>query len=204
MDLHAQTVEALRALCSREGGHKAVALAAGVSADNLWQVLHGTLLPNGKPRGVGRQLASKLNAAFPGWMSVHPASAGEQPASYRLAHDVSHLQLSDDLPLLEWESIMNNKTPELFRVALPDDSMAPDLPRGSEVVWTTRRRLMPGRVVLVVDRHSQLHVRRCHQGRAPGHWLAVASNPAYRTLDSEADGLTPVAIYKGLLEPDDA
>lgn len=60
-------VESLRRLCDREGGHAAVADAAGVSADNLWQILKGIKLPSGEPRGVGPRLARKLDSAFPGW-----------------------------------------------------------------------------------------------------------------------------------------
>lgn len=66
-------VEALRRLCDKEGGHAVVAEVAGVSADNLWQILKGIKLPSGEPRGVGPRLARKLDAAFPGWADS-PAS----------------------------------------------------------------------------------------------------------------------------------
>lgn len=63
-------VTALRALCAREGGYKSVADRARVSADNLWQILNGTKLPSGSPRGVGVRLRDKLDTAFPGWVSA--------------------------------------------------------------------------------------------------------------------------------------
>lgn len=69
-------VNALAALCEREGGHQAVADAAHISADNLWQILHGTLLPSGKPRGIGSRLALKLDARYPGWMNLQRVPEG--------------------------------------------------------------------------------------------------------------------------------
>lgn len=99
---------------------------------------------------------------------------------------------------------MTNNVPDVFVAVLIDDAMAPDYPRGSEIVWTTRRRLAPGRMVLVRDRHGQTHARQCHQGRVPGQWLAAAVNPAYVSFDSVQDQLQLVAVYKGRLEPDDA
>lgn len=203
VDMHTRAQMSLRALCDREGGYKAVAAAARVNPDYLWQIINGTPLPSGNPRGVGRQLAAKLESAFPGWDSIHPAAAGEKPATYTVAQSASQHQSSNDLPLLAWEAILSSSTPDLFRAVLNDDALAPELPRGTEIVWTTRRLLLPGRVVLVKDRRGQLHARRCHQGTAPGHWIAAASNSAYRSFDSTADGLTVIAVYKGTLEPDD-
>lgn len=63
-------IAALRALCAREGGYKMVAERSRVNPDNLWQILNGTKLPSGKPRGVGAKLREKLDAAFPGWLST--------------------------------------------------------------------------------------------------------------------------------------
>lgn len=68
-------VEALRRLCDQEGGHSAVADAAGVSADNLWQILKGIKLPSGEPRGVGPRLARKLDEAYPGWADAQADSS---------------------------------------------------------------------------------------------------------------------------------
>lgn len=92
---------------------------------------------------------------------------------------------------------------DLFRLVLVDDALAPELPKGTEVVWTTRRRAAPGRPILLRDQHGQVHARICHQGRMPGHWMAVANHPAYVSFDSSEPGLTVLAVYKGRLEPDD-
>jgi hypothetical protein len=68
-------VTALKALCKSKGGHQVVAAAADVSEENLWQILNGTKLPSGNPRGVGKLLRKKIDHAFPNWLkgqiSVH-------------------------------------------------------------------------------------------------------------------------------------
>lgn len=100
-----QLIERLRALCARSGGPVAVADAAGVSPENLQQILSGVKLPSGEPRGVGPTVAKKLQAAFPGW-SEPPEASGEpagmvsiKPATVADVVDLlaEHLEsLSDD------------------------------------------------------------------------------------------------------------
>ncbi len=73
-------VQALIALCEKHGGHVTVAEKARVSPDNLWQIVNGTKLPSGNPRGVGPALRGKLTAAFPGWLSATPYERGGKPS----------------------------------------------------------------------------------------------------------------------------
>ncbi len=63
-------VEALRALVKREGGYKAVADRAKVSAAGVDQIIKGVLLPSGNPRGVGPKLRAALTKAYPDWLST--------------------------------------------------------------------------------------------------------------------------------------
>lgn len=74
-------VAALRALCHRVGEHKAVAREAGISADNLWQILNGTKLPSGNARGVGPSVRKALSAKYPDWMSGSAPAAADTPSS---------------------------------------------------------------------------------------------------------------------------
>lgn len=194
-------VTALRALCEREGGHTAVALEARVSADNLWQILNGTKLPSGIPRGVGRVLRAKLEARFPGWTEAQHSPRGIAPTARPLAQVLSHPIVSDGIPLMPWETIVKGKVPPLFRAVLPDDAMAPEFPKGTEVVWSIRQRMLPGRMVLVRDRHGQVHARECRQGMAPGQWSAVPRNAAYVAIPGADVEL--VAVFRGRLEPED-
>ena len=70
-------VAALVALCKREGDYKDVADKSGISPDNLWQIINGTKLPSGNPRGVGPKLRLKITAAYPDWLS--PTLAAQIP-----------------------------------------------------------------------------------------------------------------------------
>jgi hypothetical protein len=65
-----ELIEALKQLCKREGGAVAVAEAAGVNDQTLYQILKGIKLPSGEPRGVGPGLQKKIEAAFPGWRTL--------------------------------------------------------------------------------------------------------------------------------------
>lgn len=96
MDSRDVLVGALRALCTREGGHKIVAAEAHVNPDNLWQILNNIPLPSGKPRGIGSRLAARLDARYPGWMNMQRTPAGV--ASSTVAHALSH-QIIDSAPI---------------------------------------------------------------------------------------------------------
>lgn len=157
-------------------------------------------------RDMGNKLASDIEDALRlgrGWMDQQHLSPGEPIPGYGVAHQTSHPTVFDSLPTIQWERILNNEVPDLFCSALPDDALAPEFPKGTAIVWTTRRRVAPGRIALVKDRHGQLHARICHQGRAPGQWIAAPTNPAFISFDSQEEGLSVIAVYKGRLEPDD-
>ena len=109
-----------------------------------------------------------------------------------------------DAPLLTLDALMTSPPPStFFRTTLVDDAMAPEYARGIEVLWSTTRTPKIGRLVLVRDQHGRLHVRQYREGREPGTWLAAALHLAYLTLHSRDDGLTVLAVLKGVLEPDD-
>lgn len=68
MSVKLSLVAKLKALCEREGGVDAVSIATGLSAESLKQVLAGTKLPSGNPRGLGPKSLDAIEAAYPGWM----------------------------------------------------------------------------------------------------------------------------------------
>lgn len=173
-------------------------------------------MTNMKARGVSRPGAIEAESLLgcpasyvldgtnaPHWMEAQRAVTGEASASYAVAHRMSQSPF-EAVPLLDREQLLTTTRPDIFRYALTDDAMAPEYPLGTELVWTTRRRISPGRLLLLADKHGQLHVRRCEQGDAPGSWKATALNVAYRTFTSDTDGVEVLAVYKGRLEPDDA
>ncbi len=201
MDTDVGLVDALRALCEREGGRKAVAATLHVNEQSLYQILSGVKNKSGRAKSVGRILRERLDAHYPGWMQLQRSVEGPNAFQVPEAQVLSHHFVSDDLPILPWEKLMTQAPPEVFRTILPDDALAPDYPRGTELLWTTKRRAMPGRLVLIRDAHKQVHARECRQGREPGRWLAVPTNPAYLAFDSHE--VTLLAVLKARLEPDD-
>ena len=82
-------IRSWRELCEREGGYTAIADRIGVNDQTLWQVINGTKLPSGQPRGVGPAIQRKLEQHYPGWSSA-PAlrySVQESAAAYLPARD---------------------------------------------------------------------------------------------------------------------
>jgi hypothetical protein len=100
-----QLIAALKRLCEAHGGHVAVADAAGVNDQTIWQIISGTRLPSGEPRGVGPSVARRLEAAFPGWASYQiaketPANCGAGTRSQRDTGEIDVEKTLRDLGLL--------------------------------------------------------------------------------------------------------
>lgn len=199
MDQAAKQAEALRALCDSNGGYRNVAMLAGVSAGNLWQIINGTLLPSGQPRGVGRRLSVKLEKVFPGWMESQHASEGSMRKGSPVAHPASH-PANSDLPLVSWEDLMTKYLPSQFRVQMTDDSMAPWLLLGDLVKFDRDLAPVRGQPVLLKDLSGAHYVRIYRVGNAL-RWTAAPLNPSYEALDSERDGLTVVGVFAGMDRP---
>lgn len=155
------------------------------------------------------RLASALRVS-PMWLErgIGPAPSDVStlddvaPLMSGVAHGMS-LDPDTILPTIlgEEQIVSNEELPVTFRLAVKDDSAAPDYPRGSWIIWSRTRKAAPGSKILVKDKHNQLHVRRMRQGRAPGAWTAEPLNDAYATLDNHEDGLTVVAVFDGFQLP---
>lgn len=104
-------------------------------------------------------------------------------------------------PLLSKEELMSEAhLVKEFRYALEDDALAPEHPRDTEFIWSRAKVPTFQSLVLVRDKHHQVHAREYRQGRAPGQWLAAASNRAFASFDSAEDELQvlAVAVYRQL------
>lgn len=102
------------------------------------------------------------------------------------------------MPLLAWGSLMLMEAVlRQFRVAMPDDSMAPRLRQGQVARFDRDLEARPGDAVLVQDDHGRTYVRM-YRERRPGLWEAHPVNDAYQSLDSERDGLQLVAVLTGV------
>lgn len=110
-----------------------------------------------------------------------------------VAHEVSPSPFK--LPVsITWEQLMQSKElPERFVVETPDDALAPNLPRGTAVVFERASAAQPGECVLVQDSRGARYMRRYVQG-VGGAFTAQALNDAYVTLDSGRDGLRVLAV----------
>lgn len=193
---HDILVGALRALCDREGGHQVVAAEANISEGNLWQVLHGTKLPSGQPRGLGRRLQDKISQRYPDWLNSQHAVAGDKRPRGLGAQVLSDVSVSYS-PQVTWEAIIKTeKLPATFRVAMPDDSMHPRVRRGDVLEFDTRETPRSGDGVLVRDTGGTLFFRIYRQAR-PGAWEAHPINPDYLPLHSDRDGLAVVGVMVG-------
>lgn len=110
----AKLIQALKRLCERHGVEH-VAEKADVSAENLQQIIKGTKLPTGQPRGVGPTLQGKLSTAFPGW-------DGYSEIVVKIAERAGQLDERDQLLLL---GFIDSMLPE---PAISTDLMQPPTP----------------------------------------------------------------------------
>jgi len=89
--------------------------------------------------------------------------------------------------------MQSTELPPRFVLEVPDSSLAPNLPRGTSVVFECADRAEPGDCVLVKAASGTRYIRRYAQGR-DGQWLAQAIDPAFVTLQSGAHGLVVEAV----------
>jgi len=189
--------ENLDRLIEEAGGVTALALLLDTHKSHLSAMRNGS-------RGVGDELAERMESVMDkgaGWMDQQHAPEGVIVPP--VAHDMSLPKHSDALLEITWESLMGNVPDSLFVLALRDDALAPDFPRGTAVVWSKTREPRPGRLVLIRDQHGQHHARIVHQGTAPGSWTAIATRRGFADFDPAADGVLVLAAHKGVLDADD-
>jgi hypothetical protein len=180
---------ALAALCAREGGHDLVADATGLSAGNLQQIISGTKLKSGRPRGIGPKTLQVLEDRFPGWENLAPQGGGEQRSM--------SLETVTVVPYITWDELMTVKLPTTFKVTLSDNSMAPRTPAGTTVEFTCGISPIAGDGILCKDVYGNHYFREYRQ-RRPGLWEAHALNDAYKPLGPVSDGITIVAVLTGM------
>lgn len=94
---------------------------------------------------------------------------------------------------------MNKDLPPRFRVAAPDDSMAPRVRAGEVLEFQTGLPARPGDGVLVQDDAGHFYFR-LYRERRPGHWEAHAISDAYQALDSQRDGLRVLAVLTAVYQ----
>jgi hypothetical protein len=186
----------LREWVEKVGGHGAVVRRYRLTASQgsyLSQVLNGYSLAERSARRWEQRL--ELDAGF---LDLAPTPSAQSPApEYSVAHPLS-LSTFDDPPSMSWEDLQLPATllPVTFSVAMPDDALAPNTPRGTPVIFDrSSTPPPPGVGVLVEDAHGARHIRIYRPG-VGGVWLAWARNENYPTLDSQAHRLTLLAVAR--------
>lgn len=105
-------VAALVRLCKKLGGPEVVAAATGLSKDNLWQIINGTRLPSGNPRGVGPKLRSALSSAYPDWLD-------QSDGATETSHTTANIKFSmgdDQAPIVQALESLDRRLKELAPV----------------------------------------------------------------------------------------
>lgn len=133
----------------------------------------------------------------PGWTDIQHSVAGEPPPRWEVAQVLSLPPINS--PLITWGENMHKDLPRKFRVAAPDDSMAPRVRAGELLEFDTSLQPRAGDGVLVRDDAGH-HFFRIYRERRPGHWEAAALNPAFQGLDSERDGLHVLAVMTAVFQ----
>lgn len=100
------------------------------------------------------------------------ASGQELPT--QAAHPLSEADAMLSSPFLEWGVLIMKKLPQAFKVAAPDDSMAPRLKAGQIAEFEVGLDPRPGDGVLVRNADGDPCIRRCR--RARGEWEAYAED----------------------------
>lgn len=126
-------IDGLRRLCDAHGV-EGVADTIQASAEGLRQILRGTLLPSGEPRGVGPTVAKKLSAAFPGWDAQAPQTApNPKPSQEQVAIDQVVAELAKRLDELD------EVEREYAAVRLQTLAQAPDSQRARDALTSALR-----------------------------------------------------------------
>lgn len=174
-----------------------LAKAAGVSsgAVSQWR--------SGETQALKLESAIGLSA-LTGW-SVEWWSTGVGPRVRRAptSAGVAHAMIHDAYRMptqLTWGALMQTEDlPVQFIVEMPDDALAPNVPKSTRLIFDCGAAASPGMGVLVKDAAGRRHIRRYAQGVGDS-WLAQAVNPAYATLDSARDGLAILSVMVGRLD----
>ena len=170
-----------------------LAKRAGVSTGTIGNLEAGT---RQQPRDLV-PIAQALKVT-PDWLfSGDEPSSGANPLGISLTDLPKSLYAYTVPPTKTREEIVAGmELGREFRYALEDDALAPELPKGTDLVWSTTKKPSVGSVVLVVDEHDQLHARRYAQGRSPSEWTARAPNPNYASLSADGLRIAAVAAYE--------
>lgn len=178
---------------------RGVADAMGITPQAVRAILIGETK---SATATNNAAAASYFGCHPTWLATghgHPNWQDESPvggAPTQIRGGLAHLPILSPAtvtPSHKWGDIVPTSTPDVFSVALPDDSMAPDLPKGSVITFAAATTAKSGEGVLLTDKDGSMYFRQ-YRARTATAWQAVAKNPDYLPLDSVIDGLTVIAV----------
>lgn len=145
---------------------------------------------------AGAQKAERLYGASVSWIlhGEHPPARGKSITQHAIPSG-----LTVETQLLEWGTAVGD-LPEFFRLAMPDNAMAPDAEMGWEVEFARGKNARPGEGVLVEDSSGERYFRMYRKGRGD-NWEAHATSQGYLPLESDRDGLEILAVMKFVRKP---
>ncbi|GAB3358978.1 MULTISPECIES: S24 family peptidase [Giesbergeria] len=202
------SVDALKHLCQKVGGHKMLALEIGVNDQTIYQIVSGVKLPSGNPKGVGPTLRRKIEAHYPNWLAsgkgeTAPLTAGlglaptsialennpDYPAVRRVQFKLSagatgfgvEYREEDGAPIVfqrQWYEGRGLRPDKLFAIKVANHSMEPGLFDGDTVVVNTDSVTPKDGVVFAVNYEGEMVIKRL--ARDGGQWWLCSDNPDQR------------------------
>ena len=173
---HDPLVSALVALCKREGDYKLVADRAAVSADNLWQIISGTKLPSGNPRGVGPKLRARLTIAYPDWLEPAPSRKSSTTRDILINDIISLLERFDDPDDLRRAYVRCVAAIEALRIELQPQALPPQSRRDRQQMGEPEEMSIEQAAPHSTSHHSQIAASRAAIDK-PKALLAPSKRP---------------------------
>lgn len=181
------------------GSRKALGLALGYADGSfIGQMIRGERPVTEK---TIEQIEGLRGGKFAGWFTLPSVPEGSPPLfAAQSGSDV--LVFYTVPPMATAEDVMEKRTAREYRFALMDDAMAPDHPKGAQIIFSGARTPKPGRLVLIKTGHGELHARMYSQGKVPGEWRATPTQVGYAEFSSADPGVELMAAYCGVYEPE--
>lgn len=204
--------ENLELLIADLGTLDATAEACGSSSVYLSQVRNRAIdNKTGRPREMGAVIARRLEKGCgkpPGWMDHDHGAAGNaidfpdrsvlerQATEPGVMVNIHTLDAQPVSRMVAWEELRMPDLPNVFRLTLIDDSLAPDLRRGDyvELQRDLAGSAATGDWVLVRAADGQ-HCLREFIAIPGGGWVAVPVNTSGHQAVTSQSGATVVAVY---------
>lgn len=215
-------VAALRRLCEVVGGPDRVAAQTGLSSANIKQILAGTLLPSGNPRGVGPNMRKALAESFPSWMASD-AKAGFIPpgartnvaeapalAPSRLVPVVGHVKGGPDgfleemqFPVGQGEGFVPywTKDPMAYALRVKGDSMHPRYRAREFIVVTPSIEAQQSNDVVVRLKDGRKLLKQLNWAR-DGEVQLVSINDGYAPMTISCSEIDSIQRVAGGVPPD--